>query len=97
MLRNRRRRRYIIVIDTIADASGSPLILANQPFNAQVGILGHELAHTAEYVQQGFARIGRVLPEEEGTGGAYMGPKEILGVMNGMSMYDSLNASTAAR
>ena len=55
--RSRMNRRYIVVIDNASPESRAPLILENQPFNAQIGILGHELAHTADYIERGFFGI----------------------------------------
>ena len=54
VFRSPMKRRYIVVIDTERDDPTDPLILSNEPFNAQIGILGHELAHTANYIQLGF-------------------------------------------
>lgn len=54
--RSRGKRRYLVVIDTESENRG-PLLLKNQPFNAQVGILGHELAHTAWYINRSFFGI----------------------------------------
>lgn len=45
-------RLYLVVIDTASRREEDPLLLRNQPFNAQVGILGHELAHTAYYLDR---------------------------------------------
>jgi hypothetical protein len=51
-LRSRTQRLYLVVIDTRMDSGRDALLLKNQPFNAQVGILGHELAHTAWYINR---------------------------------------------
>lgn len=59
VIRSRWNRLYLVVIDTAMP--GQPgrdrLLLKNQPFNAQVGIIGHELAHTASYVHRRFFGI----------------------------------------
>ena len=57
VLRRRTKRRYIVVIDTEVENTRAPLLVKNQPFNAQIGILGHELAHTADYITRGFFKI----------------------------------------
>jgi len=57
MLRSARGRTYLVVIDNQRDGPRGALLLENQPFNAQVGILGHELAHTAYYLQRDFFGI----------------------------------------
>lgn len=54
--RRREKRLYLVVIDTTSAERGA-LLLKNQPFNAQVGIIGHELAHTAWYVNRSFFGI----------------------------------------
>lgn len=41
------KRTYIIFIDT--DKNGEGIELAEVPFNAQVGVIGHELAHIIDY------------------------------------------------
>lgn len=53
-----KRRTYLVVIDTEREGPRPSLILKNQPFNAQVGILGHELAHTVYYLNRSFFGIG---------------------------------------
>ena len=57
MLRSAEERTYLVVIDSERDGGGDALLLKNQPFNAQVGILGHELAHTLYYLERGFFGI----------------------------------------
>ena len=49
-----KKRTYLVVIDTEREGPRPSLILKNQPFNAQVGILGHELAHTVYYLNRSF-------------------------------------------
>ena len=49
-----KKRTYLVVIDTEREGPRPSLILKNQPFNAQVGILGHELAHTVYYLKRSF-------------------------------------------
>lgn len=55
--RSRWNRLYLVVIDTETDGPRDTLLLRTQPFNAQIGILGHELAHTASYVHRTFFGI----------------------------------------
>lgn len=59
MLRSAQNRTYLIIIDSDRDGPEDALLLKNQPFNAQVGILGHELAHTVYYLQRDFFGIIR--------------------------------------
>jgi len=57
MLRSARNRTYLIVIDSEREGPRDALLLKNQPFNAQVGIIGHELAHTVYYLDRSFFSI----------------------------------------
>ncbi len=57
MLRNAQNRTYLVVIDSEREGSREALLLKNQPFNAQVGIIGHELAHTVYYLERSFIGI----------------------------------------
>lgn len=47
-------RHYQVISDTIMDEPRSALLLKNQPFNAQIGILRHELAHIDYYLDRSF-------------------------------------------
>ncbi|MEA1786748.1 hypothetical protein U1E44_11640 [Arenibacter sp. GZD96] len=42
-------RTYIITISTKTNKKLRPILLANLPYNAQIGVLGHELAHVVTY------------------------------------------------
>ncbi|MEX0965583.1 MAG: hypothetical protein WDZ52_16265 [Pseudohongiellaceae bacterium] len=57
MLRSAKKRIYQVIIDSQPEGSSNALLLKNQPFNAQIGIIGHELAHTAYYLQRSFFGI----------------------------------------
>jgi len=52
MLRSARNRTYQVIIDSEREGTRGALLLKNQPFNAQVGIIGHELAHTVYYLNR---------------------------------------------
>lgn len=56
LFRNRKKRKYIITINDNMNTWYSSLLLRNLTFNAQIGVLGHELAHTADFVSKG--RLG---------------------------------------
>jgi len=57
MLRSAKNRTYQVIIDSELNGSREALLLKNQPFNAQVGIIGHELAHTVYYLDRSFFGI----------------------------------------
>jgi hypothetical protein len=48
---------YNIIISTRSTAALEPILLNHVPFNAQVGIIGHELAHTAYYLDKSLAHM----------------------------------------
>lgn len=57
LLRSAKKRRYEVIIDTNLEGAREALLLKNQPFNAQIGILGHELSHTQYYLDRSFFQI----------------------------------------
>ncbi|GJM12437.1 MAG: hypothetical protein DHS20C12_08400 [Pseudohongiella sp.] len=57
MLRSAKNRTYQVIIDSEREGASEALLLKNQPFNAQVGIIGHELAHTVYYLDRSFFGI----------------------------------------
>jgi hypothetical protein len=44
-----KQRKYLVIISNKPNSSFEPILLKNTPFNAQVGIIGHELAHSVYY------------------------------------------------
>jgi hypothetical protein len=57
MLNAARNRTYLVVIDSAREGGREALLLEHQPFNAQIGIIGHELAHTVYYLDRSFFGI----------------------------------------
>ena len=57
MLRSAGKRTYLVVIDSQREGGREELLLKKQPFNAQTGIIGHELAHTVYYLDRSFFGI----------------------------------------
>ncbi len=49
VFRKKMNRRYLITISTKSSEELSPILFGNLPFNAQIGVLGHELAHISDY------------------------------------------------
>ncbi|WP_411032209.1 hypothetical protein [Spongiimicrobium sp. 3-5] len=49
VFKKRKNRTYIITISTASNDQLSPILLNQLPFNAQIGVLGHELGHSAYY------------------------------------------------
>ena len=46
-----RKRHFIITISDSTEDMLMPLIFKNLPFNSQVGVMGHELAHAVDFFQ----------------------------------------------
>ncbi|PCJ26625.1 MAG: hypothetical protein COA96_04715 [SAR86 cluster bacterium] len=57
LLRSAKNRTYLVIIDSSLEGTREALLLKNQPFNAQVGIIGHELSHTVYYLNRSFFGI----------------------------------------
>jgi len=57
MYRSAGKRTYLVVIDSQREGNRRELLLEYQPFNAQTGIIGHELAHTVYYLDRSFFGI----------------------------------------
>lgn len=45
-----KKMHYVVYISTGGMKVTEPILLKNLPHNAQIGVLGHELAHTADYL-----------------------------------------------
>lgn len=54
------RRKYLVVISTKSIDTLEPILLKNLPFNEQVGVLGHELAHTVYYLDKSAWRMAGI-------------------------------------
>lgn len=61
MFSSSKKRTYHVIIDKDREGENESgrgaLLLKNQPFNAQIGIIGHELSHTAYYLDRSFFGI----------------------------------------
>jgi len=57
MFNSAKNREYLVIIDDTLDGPRDALLLKNQPFNAQVGIIGYELAHAVYYLNRSFFGI----------------------------------------
>ncbi len=54
-----RLRKYEVMISKRTRTSKEPVMLKNLDFNMQVGVIGHELAHIADYVRKTPAQVIR--------------------------------------
>jgi hypothetical protein len=57
MLGGKSKWEYDVVISTSSEDRWGPLLLENIPFNGQVGIIGHELAHIADYRKRSLGQM----------------------------------------
>lgn len=53
----KKRRRYLIIISTEVSELLEPGRLPYLSYNAQIGVLGHELAHTVDYLERGLGNL----------------------------------------
>ncbi len=51
LLRSARRRKYKVFISTGSGNGWDSIILAHAPYNARIGVLGHELSHVLNFSQ----------------------------------------------
>ena len=55
-----RERTYLVIISNESTDFFDPILLHRTPFNEQVGIVGHELAHTVFYLDKSAWRIAQI-------------------------------------
>lgn len=55
--RKKQNRTYVITISTKSNNKFSAIIFSKLPFNAQIGVLGHELAHVADFNNRGSSQL----------------------------------------
>ena len=54
------RRKYIITISDSCKAISIPLLFKNLPYNAQIGVMSHELTHASDFIGKNFFGLIRV-------------------------------------
>lgn len=54
------KRTYLVTISNASNSFLEPILFKNLPFNAQVGVIGHELAHIADYTEKSSFQIIRI-------------------------------------
>ena len=52
LFKKKKNRRYVITISTKTISRLEPILFLNLPYNAQIGVLGHEIGHVVEYNQK---------------------------------------------
>ncbi len=53
-------RQYLVIISSASEDFFEPILLQNTPFNEQIGIIGHELAHTTYYLDKNSLQIVKI-------------------------------------
>lgn len=61
LLKSSKKRKYIITISEATNSRLEPILLMNLNFNAQIGVIGHELSHVSDYVNKGFGKITNLI------------------------------------
>ncbi len=61
LLQSAKKRKYIITISEATNSRLEPILLKNLNFNAQIGVLGHELSHVFDYRNKGFSKMTNLL------------------------------------
>lgn len=61
LLQSSKKRKYIITISEATNSRLDPILLKNLNFNAQIGVLGHELSHVSDYMSKGFGKMTNLL------------------------------------
>lgn len=60
LFRSASKRHYLVLISTKSNGWLGEILIDDLPFEAQVGVLGHELAHTVNFVDRSFFKMLRV-------------------------------------
>jgi hypothetical protein len=60
MFRSAKKRTYIITISRKSTNYLNTIVFKNLNYNAQIGVLGHELCHVSDYLNKGFGKMCNV-------------------------------------
>lgn len=61
MFRSAKKRTYIITISKKSTNYLDAIVFKNLNYNAQIGVLGHELCHVSDYLNKGFGKMSNVV------------------------------------
>jgi hypothetical protein len=61
LLQSAKKRKYIITISEETNLRLEPILFKKLNFNAQIGVLGHELSHVSDYMTKGFSKMTNLL------------------------------------
>ncbi len=57
VIESHRKRHFVITISDSTEDMLMPMLFKNQSFNAQVGVMGHELAHVTDFLKMSTGQI----------------------------------------
>lgn len=60
MIRSAKKRTYIITISKKSINYLDAIVFENLKYNAQIGVLGHELCHVSDYLNKGFDKMSTI-------------------------------------
>lgn len=61
LLQSANKRKYLVTISQETKQYLTPILFKNLHFNGQIGVLGHELSHIADYTNKGFGKMGQII------------------------------------
>ncbi len=64
LFRAAKNRKYIVTISEQTNPYLEPILFKNLNFNAQIGVLGHELSHISNYIHKGFGKMFHIIEIE---------------------------------
>ncbi|MEM6631062.1 MAG: hypothetical protein AAF694_15380 [Bacteroidota bacterium] len=59
------KRKYLVVISNESADFFEPILMHNLPFNEQIGVVGHELAHTVFYLDKSSLQLAQIAYQYE--------------------------------
>jgi hypothetical protein len=60
LFRSAKKRTYVITVSKQSNVLLDTITLKNLNFNAQIGVIGHELCHISDYLTRGFGKMNRI-------------------------------------
>lgn len=60
LFKSSKNRTYVITVSKQSNAELDTITLKNLNFNAQIGVIGHELSHVSDYLTKGFRKMNRI-------------------------------------
>lgn len=61
LFKNSKKRNYVVTISTNTNRYLEPILFKNLNYNAQIGVLGHELSHVSDYTKKDFIQMTNII------------------------------------